>query len=81
MKHQLNEIKRMQQLAGVINEELEFRPASIQDTSLYKEIYNAIASSIYLRDTKYGDGDQELDPDSIDDTVKQIMGIIENIIL
>ena len=62
----------MQKLAGLITENFEGRPEEPYDEDLAYKIADIIQNEVYLRDVKYGDGDQELDPDSINEAAKKI---------
>lgn len=66
------EFLKMQKLAGVITENFEGRPEEPYDEDLAYRIVDIINDEIFLRDVKYGNGDQELDPDSVKDAAKKI---------
>lgn len=66
------EFLKMQKLAGLITENFEGRPEEPYDEDLAYKIADIIQNEVYLRDVKYGDGDQELDPDSINEAAKKI---------
>lgn len=68
------EFKKMQKLAGLIVENFEGRPEEPYDEDLAYRIADIIQNEVYLRDVPYSmqDGDQELDPESVEDAAKKI---------
>ena len=45
---------------------------------LIYNIVDIITNEVYLRDVKYGDGDQELDPTSVNEAAKKIVQMLRN---
>jgi hypothetical protein len=62
----------------LVENRLNNQSENSDNEDLIYNIVDIITNEVYLRDVKYGDGDQELDPTSVNEAAKKIVQMLIN---